>query len=218
MEPWSAARRVGRRIRVGRSWAAGTICVGRSYTRRLSGWCRAWLVGRRSFVSSPSALRASSYRASPRARATRSATSQVGLATPRSRPRIEVASRSAASARASWVRPTSSRRRRIARPRATWGFWLIRTPEPSGASPAMTREQVPGSMWNPCRRPLHGVSWTRLSTRGWRIKRSRSLWACSPISPRCRPTEPRHSAILLALCSVLRAGSEIARTSTIRRP
>jgi integrase len=100
-------------------------------------------VGRRSLVSSSSARRASSYRASPRARETRSAASQVGLAMPRSRPRMKVASRSAASARASWVSRTSSRRRRIARPRATCGLWLIRTLEPSTAEPPMPREQVP---------------------------------------------------------------------------
>jgi hypothetical protein len=51
---------------------------------------------------------------------------------PRSRPRMEVASRSAESARASWVRPISSRRSRIALPRAIWGLWLIRTPETLG--------------------------------------------------------------------------------------
>lgn len=91
--------------------------------------CKGWFVGRRSAVSSSSALRASSCRASPSARATRSATSQVGLEMPRSRPRMDVGSRSAESARASCVRPSSSRRRRMARPRATWGLWLIRTPE-----------------------------------------------------------------------------------------
>jgi len=107
-------------------------------------------VGRRSTVSSSSALRASSYRASPRARAMRSATSHVGLAMPRSRPRMDVGSRSAESARASWVRPTSSRRRRMARPRATWGFWLMRTPEPFGPGKPNAREQVPDSIWNPC--------------------------------------------------------------------
>ncbi len=87
-----------------------------------------WSVGRRSLVSSSSARLASSWSARPRARATRSATSQVGLDVPRSRPRIEVASRSAASARDSWVSPISSRRRRTARPRATCGVWLMRTP------------------------------------------------------------------------------------------
>jgi hypothetical protein len=50
-----------------------------------------WLVGRRSAVSSSSALRASSCGANPRARATRSATSQVGLAMPRSSPRMQAA-------------------------------------------------------------------------------------------------------------------------------
>ncbi len=106
-----------------------------------------WLVGRRSLVSSSSAMRASSWRARPSARETRSATSQVGLDVPRSRPRIEVASRSAASARASWVSPISSRRRRIARPRAICGVWLMRTPEPSVGRPRHARDHVPGSLW-----------------------------------------------------------------------
>ena len=105
-----------------------------------------WLVGRRSLVSSSSAMRASSWRARPSARETRSATSQVGLDVPRSRPRIEVASRSAASARASWVSPISSRRRRTARPRATCGVWLMRTPEPSVDEPRHARDYVPGSL------------------------------------------------------------------------
>jgi hypothetical protein len=96
---------------------------------------KGWFVGRRSAVSSSSALRASSCRASPRARATRSATSQVGLATPRSSPRIDVGSRSAESARDSCVIPISSRRNRMARPRATWGLRLIRTPGTLGGQP-----------------------------------------------------------------------------------
>jgi hypothetical protein len=132
---------------------------------------RGAFVGRRSRVSSSSALRASSCSASPRARETRSTTSHVGLAAPRSSPRIEVASRFAASARASWVRPTSSRRRRIARPRATWGVWLIRTPEPSALEPAMTREQVPGRVLEPpvpqrrppCRVPIPYPSFRNLA-------------------------------------------------------
>ncbi len=124
--------------------------------RSQSWWRRGWFVGRRSLVSTSSALCASSWRASPSARATRSATSQVGLATPRSRPRTEVASRSAASARASCVSPISSRRRRIARPRATWGVWLICTLEPSAEKAPMTREQVPGRLYRaPCRSNAH---------------------------------------------------------------
>jgi hypothetical protein len=114
--------------------------------RQLESRGSGWSVGRRSLVSSSSARLASSCSARPRARATRSATSQVGLDVPRSRPRIEVASRSAASARASWVSPISSRRRRTARPRATCGVWLMRTPEPSGGRPFMPRDHVPGSL------------------------------------------------------------------------
>lgn len=114
--------------------------------RQLESRGSGWSVGRRSLVSSSSARLASSCSARPRARATRSATSQVGLDVPRSRPRIEVASRSAASARASWVSPISSRRRRTARPRATCGVWLMRTPEPSVGRPFMPRDHVPGSL------------------------------------------------------------------------
>ncbi len=144
------SRRIGLQLRLGVQRRAWRSCEGlararcertatsqRELFRRAieasqSRLCKGRSVGRRSTVSSSSALWASSCRASPRARAMRSATSQVGLAMPRSRPRIDVGSRSAVSARASWVRPISSRRRRIARPRATWGLWLIRTPETLG--------------------------------------------------------------------------------------
>jgi hypothetical protein len=111
-----------------------------------SRWPSGRLVGLWSAVSSSSAIRASSCRARPRALATRSATSHVGLDVPRSRPLMEVGSRFAASARASWLSPISSRRRRIARPRATCGVWLMRTPEPSMAQPSLARDHVPGSL------------------------------------------------------------------------
>lgn len=140
-----------------RRWLARacSCCAGDPAHGRRS-WRRGWLVGRRFVVSSSSAWRASSYRASPSARETRSTASHVGLATPRSRPRIEVASRPVASARASCVSPISSRRRRIARPRATCGVRLIRTPEPSVAGTSLTKEHVPACLAIRHRVSAHG--------------------------------------------------------------
>ena len=45
--------------------------------------------------------------------------------------------------RATQAELVSSRRKRTARPSATWGCWLIRTPEPSVVETHLTREHVP---------------------------------------------------------------------------
>ena len=85
---------------------------------------RGSLVGRRSSVSSSSARWASWAIDNPRARAMRSTVPQAGFCLPDSMWEIQEGSTPASSATVCCSRPSSSRRRRIARPSATWGSGL----------------------------------------------------------------------------------------------
>ncbi len=97
---------------------------------------RGALVGRRSSVSSSSARWASWAIDNPRARAMRSTVPQAGFCLPDSMCEIQDGLTPASSATVCCSRPSSSRRRRIARPSATWGFGLAgMRDEPSWMSP-----------------------------------------------------------------------------------
>ncbi len=103
------------------------------------------LVGRRSLVSSSSASCASCAIDHPSARAMRSTVPQAGFCRPDSMCEIQEGSTPASSATVCCSRPSSSRRRRIARPSATCGSGLAgMRVEPSlmPANPACIISQV----------------------------------------------------------------------------